>query len=270
MPIITLSTDFGQNDFLVGAFKGQLLSAHPSFQTIVDITHSLYTSNFLYIAYVCNNSFRFFPPNSFHIVLVNLFESVNTEILIIRHNQQIIVGPNNGLLTMILNKKPEEVLALKLPTSAEPTTTNYTWMISKALKEMASGLPVEHETEQFTVVEKYSIRSAVGENWLEAQIIFIDKFENVILNITRTEFEQIRRNRSFKIEVRGALISELKRNYSDGAPGEAIAWFNSAGYLELGVIQGSMAGLFGLMGIYDQSALRDSNYFKSTIRIFFE
>ncbi len=171
---------------------------------------------------------------------------------------------------MILNKKPEEVLALKLPTSAEPTTTNYTWMISKALKEMASGLPVEHETEQFTVVEKYSIRSAVGENWLEAQIIFIDKFENVILNITRTEFEQIRRNRSFKIEVRGALISELKRNYSDGAPGEAIAWFNSAGYLELGVIQGSMAGLFGLMGIYDQSALRDSNYFKSTIRIFFE
>lgn len=270
MPIITLSTDFGQNDFLVGAFKGQLLSAHPSFNTIVDITHSLYTSNFLYIAYVCNNSFKFFPPNSFHIVLVNLFETNNTEILIIRHNQQIIVGPNNGLLTMILNKKPEEVLAIKLPENAEPTTTNYTWMISKALKEMTMGIPIEHEVADFTIVEKYSIRCAVGENWLEAQIIFIDKFENVILNISNTEFEQIRANRSFKIDVRGVIISELRKNYSDGASGEAIACFNSAGYLELGVIKGSMAGLFGLASIYDQSVPRDSSYFKNTLRIFFE
>jgi S-adenosylmethionine hydrolase len=38
----------------------------------------------------------------------------------------------------------------------------------------------------------------LGENWIEGQIIFIDHFENVILNITREDFEQQRRGRSFR------------------------------------------------------------------------
>ena len=38
MPIATLSTDIGTNDYLSGAIKGQLLTANSTLN-IVDITH---------------------------------------------------------------------------------------------------------------------------------------------------------------------------------------------------------------------------------------
>jgi S-adenosylmethionine hydrolase len=38
MPIITLTSDIGQEDFIIGALKGQILSTIPNC-TIADITH---------------------------------------------------------------------------------------------------------------------------------------------------------------------------------------------------------------------------------------
>ncbi len=40
MPILTLTSDIGQQDYLVGAVKGQLLQINPNF-TLIDITHHL-------------------------------------------------------------------------------------------------------------------------------------------------------------------------------------------------------------------------------------
>ena len=40
MPIVTLSTDIGQRDFLVGAIKGQFLQLDPT-TNLCDITHYL-------------------------------------------------------------------------------------------------------------------------------------------------------------------------------------------------------------------------------------
>ncbi|HEX3024585.1 MAG TPA: SAM-dependent chlorinase/fluorinase, partial [Chitinophagaceae bacterium] len=62
MPVITLTTDIGQQDYLVGAIKGQLLSIDVAFN-IHDITHYLSQSNYPQAAYVCSNAFKYFPKN---------------------------------------------------------------------------------------------------------------------------------------------------------------------------------------------------------------
>ena len=41
----------------------------------------------------------------------------------------------------------------------------------------------------------------------------------------------------------------LSENYSSVSPGEKLAWFNAAGFLEISVNKGNMAGLFGLRGL---------------------
>ena len=41
MPLLTLTSDIGSQDFLVGAVKGQLLQASSDF-TIVDVSHDLF------------------------------------------------------------------------------------------------------------------------------------------------------------------------------------------------------------------------------------
>ena len=70
MPLLTLTSDIGQQDFLVGAVKGQLLQASEGF-TIIDITHHLSPFNYPEAAYVCRNAIKNFPAGSFHLVLVN-------------------------------------------------------------------------------------------------------------------------------------------------------------------------------------------------------
>ncbi|MEO5943307.1 MAG: SAM-dependent chlorinase/fluorinase, partial [Ferruginibacter sp.] len=52
MPLITLTSDIGVQDFMPGAIKGQLLQANGSFN-IVDITHLLSPFNYPQAAYVC-------------------------------------------------------------------------------------------------------------------------------------------------------------------------------------------------------------------------
>ena len=88
MPLITLTSDIGQQDFLIGAVKGQLLQANPNFN-IVDISHNLSPFNYPQAAYVCRNAIKNFPEETFHIVLVNLFDQRPEHLLLVKHNQPI-------------------------------------------------------------------------------------------------------------------------------------------------------------------------------------
>ena len=60
MPIITLTSDIGQQDYLVGAVKGQLLQVNPSYN-LVDISHDLAPFNISQAAYVCRNAIKKLP-----------------------------------------------------------------------------------------------------------------------------------------------------------------------------------------------------------------
>ena len=113
MPLLTLTSDIGQQDFLIGAVKGQLLQANPSF-SLVDITHNLSPFNYPQSAYVCRNAIKNFPPGSFHLILVNLFDEKPEHLLLAEHNGHFIGCADNGLLTMILEEVPQKTVALAL------------------------------------------------------------------------------------------------------------------------------------------------------------
>ncbi|TKK67006.1 SAM-dependent chlorinase/fluorinase [Ilyomonas limi] len=274
MPIATLSTDIGTIDYLSGAIKGQLLTAHPALN-IVDVTHTLSPSNYQQTAYICSNAYKYFPPGTLHILIINLFETSPDKVLFAEYNNQYIICPDNGILTMITGAKPEKVYAVAVQPGSNIGTLHYTQTVAKAIGKILGGTsitdigqPVNH------IVEKYPLRSTIGTNWIEGQIIFIDHFENVVVNITREEFEEHRKGRDFKIEfMRGEVISSLSENYAAVSPGEKLAWFNASGLLEIAINKGNMAGLFGLYSYASeaaQSAAMHHKYFYQTVRIYFE
>ena len=113
MALITLTSDIGRQDFLTGAVKGQLLQINNKF-TIVDISHELTPFNYPQAAYVCRNAIKNFSPNTFHIVIVNLFDKKPDHLLFIKHNDQYIGCADNGLITMILEETPQNVISLSL------------------------------------------------------------------------------------------------------------------------------------------------------------
>jgi S-adenosylmethionine hydrolase len=124
-------------------------------------------------------------------------------------------------------------------------------------------------------VEKYPLRPTVGPNWIEGQVIFIDHFENVVVNITEKDFEEHRKGRQFKIMFqRNEVIENLSGNYAGVNEHDKVAWFNSAGFLEIAIRNGNMAGLFGFQGYDEQlqpnASAAGNKWFYQTIRIFFE
>jgi S-adenosyl-L-methionine hydrolase (adenosine-forming) len=275
MPLVTLTSDIGNQDYLVGAVKAQLLKINSGFQ-IIDISHNIPPFNYPQAAYVCRSAFQHFPDYSYHIIMVNLFEKKPEQLLLAFHNNQYLLCADNGLLPMILNEKPEMVIGVALDKQAIKNTIYCTQMMGKVINQLVNGEPItDIGNAEPSFIEKNALKPLLGDNWIEGQIIFIDNFENVIINISRDEFERQRKGRSFKIVFkRDEVIDRISESYADVNEGEKLALFNSAGYLELAINKGNAAGLFGLKGYSEKnqqaSAIMQSRLFYQTVKVFFE
>jgi len=275
MPLLTLTSDIGRQDFLVGAVKGQLLQDNSGF-TIVDISHELSPFNYPQAAYVCRNAIKNFPAGTFHLVLVNLFDEKPEHMLLAEHNGHYIGCADNGLLTMILEEIPQKVVALALDKNKQKNTLYCTAVFAAAFRELNSGKKIEEiGSPDISIHVKNPLRPLLGNDWIEGQIIFTDNFENVIVNIHRDEFEEQRRGRSFKIVFkRDEVIDRISDTYADVNEGEKLALFNSAGYLEIAINKGNAARLLGLQGFSErqlqQSQYLNSRLFYQTVKVFFE
>lgn len=277
MNIVTLTSDIGKQDFLTGAIKGQLLRYRTDLN-IIDITHSLYAFNYPQAAYVARHSLRNFPTGTFHLVLVNIFDEKIHHMLLAEHNGHFIGCPDNGLLTMILEEMPQKVVKLPLDKNAPKNTLFYTNAFAKAISELIDGKTIEEVGEITSDIEiKKPLKPMVGDNFIEGQIILIDKFENVIVNISKVQFEEHRNGRKFSIIFkRDEVIDKLSESYADVPEGDKLAFFNSAGYLEIAINKGPAASLFGLQRFSDkqhntaQQQYINSRMFYQTVKVYFE
>lgn len=274
MALITLTSEIGHQDYLVGAVKATLLGIDPGF-TLIDISHTVPAFNYPQAAYVCRNAFRHFPEYSYHLVLVNLFDRKPEQLLLAFHQNQYILCADNGLLTMILEEKPEMIIGIPLK-PADRNTIGITAVMGRIVHELVNGASIKDiGVPDVAFLEKNPLKPVVDDLGMEGKIIFIDQFENVVVNITREEFEQRRNGRKFQIIFkRDEVIDRISQTYADAPEGEKLALFNSAGYLEIAINKGNAAGLFGLKGFNEKtgrmSAILQNQLFYQTIRIHFE
>lgn len=272
MAIVTLTSDFGGKDYIAGAFKGRLLSQFPSCQ-LIDITHEVAPFNFSEATYIIRNSVVHFPENSFHLLLVDLFDNTQSVPVLAFHKNHYYGAPDNGLLPMVLGEQPELAVALKLPKSEQFNTIAWADCFGKAIKHIEEGLPLQelgHEPEQ--LAEKINLQVNYGADFIDGRIIFIDRFENVVVNITRNDFDSIGKGRPFEITFKSKdTIQKISEGYPQVSEGAKLAFFNAAGYLEIAVNKGNAAGLFGLQAfshLSNPDFLKERMFYQ-TVRILF-
>jgi S-adenosylmethionine hydrolase len=270
MPILTLTSDFGISDPLVGAVKGEIFKVNEGFQ-LVDLTHEIAPFNYMQAAYQCKTIFRNFPKESFHLVLVNLFDSNLDHVLLVKHQDQFIGIPDNGLIHIILDKVPDEVVSLQIQKKSDPKLGDLINVWMEAFSALSSGKTMNQVgTATDQIVQRTRMKAYISAQYIEGQVLMIDRFNNIVVNINIHEFEEARRGRKFKIVLlRDAFIEEIYNMYSDVPEGEKLARFNEAGYLEIAINKGFAAPLFGL-GEYGQSSSQQKRQYYQTIKIFFE
>ena len=105
--IVTLTTDFGLSDGYVGVMKGVLLTVNPQVQ-IVDITHDIEPGNVRQAAFVLGTSYRYFPKDTVHVVVVDPGVGTERNALCLKGLGQYFVGPDNGVFSFILADASDE------------------------------------------------------------------------------------------------------------------------------------------------------------------
>jgi S-adenosylmethionine hydrolase len=273
MSLLTLISDFGEDDYLAGAVKGILYQNIPDLR-LVDIAPRLLPFNDHKAAHVIRNAAPYYPSGTFHLVLVNLFQQIPDHLLIAKHQQQYYLLADNGLITMILDTPPEIVRSLALSKTEQRNVIQMVQVFSKAIHEIAAGKPIEEVGAPLATLKgRNALKPVVTDQYIDGQILYIDAFENVIINIQRAEFEAQRKGRGFKIIFkRDEYIDRISETYADVTPGDKLALFNAAGYLEIAVNRGNAAGLFGLQGYTDgsNSSYAQARISYQSVRILFE
>lgn len=241
---VTLTTDLGEQDYYAGALKGAILRQCPEAQ-LVDITHVIPSHDIVRGAFTLKNAFPHFPEGTIHLVNVHNFYGENTRLLALHHRGHYFLGPDNGIFSLVFEEQPGQAVVLE---NEGEGLLSYQQVYAKAIAKIAAGVPLEELGQPLDrIAERILLRPVVGPGQIRGTVIQVDKFENVIVNIPRDLFEQVRKDRPFALYFkRHEPITGLSAAYSDVPLGEVLCLFNSAGYLEIAIHMGKAASLLGL------------------------
>lgn len=251
-PIITLTTDFGTNDHFVGAVKGVILDIVPE-AAIVDISHAVQAFDVLDGAIAISQTYSLFPTGTVHMVVVDPGVGTTRRPIIASSDGYHFVAPDNGVLSMVYAK--EERIHVRHVTSDhyfhQPVSNTFHARdifapVAAYLAKMVDSHKFGEEIQDYVKFAAPKPKSA-GENKLRAVVLKVDRFGNLITNITPDDAPALFSGKTaFKIVVGSKEITEIRSAYAEGSPGEVFGILGSMGYLEISANRAPAAQITGV------------------------
>jgi S-adenosylmethionine hydrolase len=247
-PLITLTTDFGEQDFYVAAMKGVIMTRCPE-ATLLDLSHTLPAQDIMAAALLLEGSVCCFPDETVHAVVVDPGVGSSRRPIAARLAEQYFVCPDNGLLTLILKKHPLiEARIITNPSCMMPTvstTFHGRDVLAPTAAYLASGEPF---SEIGPVIETLQILDIpepawTGETTITGTVIHVDSFGSLVSNITR---ESIQDRKVHQIRMGPLVLDDIRKTFSDVPAGKPVAYFGSSERLEVAINCGHAAREYGV------------------------
>jgi len=264
MSIITLTTDYGLKDHFVGALKGKILSEYPEV-SLVDISHDIDPFNTFEASYIIGAAYSSFPKGTVHLIGVDMEFNKENQHIAIQWNNHYFIAADNGILSMLTQKiVPQKIVAINIHDRLPSDATDLDVFVKVACHIAKGGLLNVIGKELKIIKQVTDLQSVIADdgNSIKGYVIYIDHFGNVVTNISKKQFLEVAKGRSYEIVLRTKNIKTILPNYSAIASsekypiknyeGEKLAIFNTAGFLEIAVFRsnpsklGSASSLLGL------------------------
>ena len=276
-------SDLGDSDTSVATVKSVLMG-YAEDAVIVDITHNVVRDDLQQAAYIMFSAFWHFPAGTVHVIAVDVFAGAAPCILLAERDGHFFIAPDNGFLPLAFgNDTPSAQLCFECqrPYNFNDWVTGAGRVIAAILAGNKSLYPPHTIS-----VSPILLQPIIMADCIDCNIRYIDRFENVVLNIRKDQFDAAAANRPFRIRVilyeevtvsqrhnndgssdtpktvkvmRHEDITSISNNYNDVPAGGPLARFNGAGYLEIASNHGSGKALLGL---------EDEDNISKTIKIF--
>ncbi|MFI5491144.1 S-adenosyl-l-methionine hydroxide adenosyltransferase family protein [Actinoplanes sp. NPDC051859] len=233
---ISLTTDYGTFDGFAAACHGVIARFAPAVR-VIDVTHHVPPADVARGAAVLAQTAPHLPP-SVHVAVVDPGVGTERRGIAIETPNGLLVGPDNGLLVWAA-----EALG-GLDTVVELTNTD--WFLgdvsrtfhgrdifSPVAARLALGAPL---TEAGPTIDAKSVVRlpdpivALGDGWIEAEVVTVDRFGNVQLAAGGTMLSGLGPD----LVVCG-VKARRAQTFGEAGPGELIVYEDSAGRVAIAV-----------------------------------
>jgi S-adenosyl-L-methionine hydrolase (adenosine-forming) len=248
--IITLTTDFGIRNGFVGTMKGVIHGIAPNTH-IVDISHTIAAQDIREGAYTLWRAAPFFPQETIHIYVVDPGVGTKRRPLAARLGDHYFVGPDNGLLTPLIedaerNQQSIEFVYLDNPKFWLPKisrTFHGRDIFSPIGAHLANGISLSMLGTPFNDPVRIELTrpEKTDSGWI-AHITVIDIFGNLTTDLPASAL-QSRTHLLFCL--RGAEVDGITESYGHKKPDDLIAVVDSEDYIEIAVVNGDAAQKLG-------------------------
>jgi S-adenosylmethionine hydrolase len=252
MRILTLTTDFGLEDYYVGAVKGtvlRLLGPEAHAPLLVDLAHTLPPGDVAAAAHLLAGAAPTFPAGTVHLAVVDPGVGSTRRILAVAATGQLFLAPDNGLLTPWLETGAAEVRSVtrqELFLTGPGSTFHGRDRFAPVAAFLLRGDP-RSRLEQLgpTIDDPVRLTSPPPQqrgDALEGRVIHVDRFGNLITDLPAAWLPE----GALAVTVAGHRVIRRVVCYAELAPDEAGMLVGSRGTLELSLNGASLATRWGI------------------------
>ncbi|MGB2631256.1 MAG: SAM-dependent chlorinase/fluorinase [Candidatus Omnitrophota bacterium] len=239
MSTIALMTDFGLKDNFVGVMKGAILSINPDVR-LVDISHDVNPQDIFEAAFLLKGSFKYFPEGTIFLVVVDPGVGSERRPVIVQTEHYCFVGPDNGVLSLAVRedgikeiKVAENKAYFRKPVS---DTFHGRDIFAPVAAHLSGGKKLDSFGESNDYIEQLNIHEPEEDkNVLKGEVIYIDRFGNLVSNISKLSMRRFAKGRPYKVKIEDKTIKTISRSYEDTEQRKPLAIFGSFGFLEISV-----------------------------------
>jgi len=245
---IALITDFGEDDFFAASLKGVITRINPSAR-IIDITHRIPSFDIVAASFVLLSSYKYFPPGTVFLVVVDPGVGSSRKVLLIKTKKFFFIAPDNGVLSLALEEETiEKLIEVKNKKFFLPELSS-TFEGRDKMAPVAAWLSKGISCDEFgTEVKQYkklkSQKPVLKGKEVIGQIVYIDKFGNLITNIPGQMLDSLRaksRKARPSLHVKGVEVGSFVQNYSKAKKGELVFLIDSLWMVEIAAREASAA-----------------------------
>jgi len=231
----------------VSALKGVIFSINPHVH-IVDIAHQIGPQDVFEAAFTLLVNYRFFPKDTIHVAVVDPGVGSKRRILCAKTSSGIFVGPDNGIFAPILDREKKvevrEVTNSKLFLPIVSNTFHGRDKMAPVAAYLSRGLSVKRVGPQLKLWKKIPFeRPKISSSKINGHVISIDRFGNLITNITRDDLLKMGGRDNVTVRIKNHIIPKMVRFFGEVPKGRLLAIVGSSDFVEIAKNLGSAAEL---------------------------
>ncbi len=247
--IITLTTDFGLQDYYVGALKGVILNISPDVR-FVDISHDIPPQDIMAGAWVIKNAAPLFPPGTVHLAVVDPGVGTDRKPVALKIGGHIFVGPDNGLFSLLTEENKFEAVQLTNTSfwhSGPCHTFHGRDIFAPVAAHLSKGITFTELGKPLNDLKTYRWASSIADkDGIQGWVIHIDKFGNLITNLSGAVIADVIDEKKLKLYVGNTILTDIVDTFGSVVEGEPAAYIGSSGMLEVAINKGNAQEMLGV------------------------